>query len=55
MIRALVCLGLEESKAAAQIPTSQEEQGVEFAFGFVSLFNKNNLGTSKCFMRLRVF
>lgn len=46
MIRALVCLGLEESKAAAQIPTNQEEQGVELAFGFVPIFNKNGLGTS---------
>lgn len=55
MIRALVCLGLEESKAAAQITASQEERGVELAFGFVPIFNKNNLGASKCFMRLSVF
>lgn len=45
----------EESRAVAQITAGQEEQGVEPAFGFVPILNKNNLEISKCFMRLSVF
>jgi len=54
-VKALVSLGLAESRAVAQITASQEEQEVKPAFDFVPIFKKNGLETSKCFMRWGIF
>lgn len=54
VIRSLVFLSLEESRAVTEITARQEEQGVEPGFCFGPIFNKNNLEISKHFKRLDI-
>lgn len=45
-------LGLGESRAPIQIASSQENQGLETAFGFILVLNKSNLETVSLFCHL---